>query len=217
MRRIDTPDELFAPGDPATSTKGTTVRNWWLNIMQEELAGVIEGLGGTLDPVNNSQLFDWILASFAMKSGLATQIFRVATAVGASDATPLAQVQALIAEINALVIASTAEAQAMTDNTKALSPLRLKEALQGGNQSLVAAGYQKFPGGLIEQWGSVTTNSSGDVGWTFPIVFPNACLGVFASPKNTLSTYYVGTPTTGSVSIKTGTGTVAVNVRAIGY
>lgn len=70
MRRIDTPDGLFAPGSPATSTKGTAVRNWWLNIMQEELAGVVEGLGDTLDPNNNGQLLERLLATFADKGDL---------------------------------------------------------------------------------------------------------------------------------------------------
>lgn len=79
MRRIDTPDGLFAPGSPATSTKGTAVRNWWLNIMQEELAGVVEGLGGTLDPADNGQVLGWILASFAAITGNASQLFRAST------------------------------------------------------------------------------------------------------------------------------------------
>lgn len=96
MRRIETVDGLFAPGDPAANLKGSPVRNWWLNAIQEELAGVVEGLGGTLDPEDNGQLFDWLIASLAMKVGDATQIFRVAGAVGANDATPLAQVQSLL-------------------------------------------------------------------------------------------------------------------------
>lgn len=101
MRRIDTVDELFAAGNPATSTKGSPVRYWWLNALQEELAGVVEGLGGTLDPEDNGQLFDWLVASFAMKSGSAAQLFRAATAEGASDVVPLAQLESLLAAISA--------------------------------------------------------------------------------------------------------------------
>ncbi|MDG4475448.1 phage major tropism determinant [Thiovibrio frasassiensis] len=100
MRRIGTQDGLFNGGDPATNTKGTVVTDDWLNAVQEELAGVVEGLGGTLDPLDNGQLFDWLLASFAMKSGSVTQLFRAATAVGSSDVVPLAQVQSLIAGVN---------------------------------------------------------------------------------------------------------------------
>lgn len=70
MRRIDTPDELFLAGDPSTNTKGTPVRYWWLNALQEEVAGVVEGLGGTLDPNNNGQLLERLLATFADKGDL---------------------------------------------------------------------------------------------------------------------------------------------------
>lgn len=81
-----------------------------------------------------------------------------------------------------LVIASTAEAQAQTDNTKALSPLRLAEALQGANRSLATSGYQKLPGGLILQWGRTASLAGESVNTiTFPLAWPNACLGSVAS------------------------------------
>lgn len=76
-----------------------------------------------------------------------------------------------------LAVASTAEARALISNVVAISPLRLKEAFQGANQSLAASGYQKLPGGLIIQWG-ITGSIAGDasVTVTFPVAFPNACL-----------------------------------------
>lgn len=40
--------------------------------------------------------------------------------------------------------------------------------------SLASNGYQKWPSGCIEQWGSVTTNPSGVGTITYPIAFPNA-------------------------------------------
>lgn len=50
----------------------------------------------------------------------------------------------------------------------------------GTNQSLVGNGYQKLPGGLIIQWG---TNPGGgnDRDIYYPIAFPNAVLGVYAT------------------------------------
>lgn len=75
-----------------------------------------------------------------------------------------------------LQIASLAEAQAWIDNTKALSPLRLAEALKGANQSFSGNGYQKIPGGLILQWGSATFPNTGagstQVNINFPLAFP---------------------------------------------
>lgn len=70
MQRIATQDGLFNPGDPATNTKGTVVTSDWLNTQQEELAGVVEGLGGTLDPNNNGQLLERLIATFADKGDL---------------------------------------------------------------------------------------------------------------------------------------------------
>lgn len=80
MRRIGTLDGLFNGGDPATNTKGTVVTADWLNAIQEELAAVVEGLGGTLNPVDGNQVFDWLLASFANIGGNAAQTFRAALA-----------------------------------------------------------------------------------------------------------------------------------------
>lgn len=41
----------------------------------------------------------------------------------------------------------------------------------GANQSLSTSGYQKLPGDLILQWGTVTTSASATVPVTFPIPF----------------------------------------------
>lgn len=98
-------------------------------------------------------------------------------------------------------IASTAESQAWTNNTNVLTPLRLKEALQGTNQSLVTSGYQKLPGGLIIQWGGASTSASVATVVSFPISFPTACFRVFSG--NSTVGLSNGTPTSYS---KTTTG-----------
>ena len=74
-------------------------------------------------------------------------------------------------------LATSAEAQALTDALKVLTPATLAAALQGTNQSLAVNGYQKLPGGLIIQWGNIASAASGAiVTVTFPIAFPNAVL-----------------------------------------
>ncbi len=45
--------------------------------------------------------------------------------------------------------------------------------------SLAANGYVKLPGGLIIQWGTATTASTGAATVTFPLAFSTACWGVF--------------------------------------
>jgi hypothetical protein len=58
--------------------------------------------------------------------------------------------------------------------------------------SNASAGYQKLPSGLIIQWGTFTTSSSADVGVTFPIAFPNACLSACYSNNTNTSFGEVG-------------------------
>jgi len=69
---------------------------------------------------------------------------------------------------------------------------------QGGNSSnssLAASGYEKFPSGLIIQWGSCL--ASGVV--TFPIAFPNACFSVAGSGYGWFT--YPGNPWATTVSL----------------
>lgn len=105
------------------------------------------------------------------------------------------------AEVDAkTTVASTGQAQAWLSNTTLLTPLRLDEAFKGSNQSLTSNGYQKVPGGTIEQWG-VTTFASISAGQqlsitgTFPIAFPNTTLihnvSVVTSDPNNFSVSFL--------------------------
>lgn len=78
-------------------------------------------------------------------------------------------------------LADETEARALTNATNALTPATLAAALAGSNQSLSASGFQRLPGGLILQWGEVTTSTSGDVSVTFPLAFPTACASVIGT------------------------------------
>lgn len=80
-------------------------------------------------------------------------------------------------------LATTAEAQAGTDDTRAITPLKLFDSLKGSNQSLSASGYQKIHGGLIIQWGTATSSGTAinNVSITFPISFPNNCLNFYGT------------------------------------
>lgn len=44
------------------------------------------------------------------------------------------------------------------------------------------SGYQKLPGGLIMQWGTIASGGSQDGSTTFPLQFPTACYVVVPSP-----------------------------------
>ena len=87
-------------------------------------------------------------------------------------------------------VASTAQAQAQVSNTVLISALRLADAFKGSNQSLTSSGHQKLPGGLIVQWGFVTTqpglavSAEGVIPATFSIPFPNGTLIAISSASS---------------------------------
>ena len=76
-------------------------------------------------------------------------------------------------------IATALQAQQRALNTVLLTPQRLDDSFKGANQSMVVNGYQKMPGGLIEQWGTASvplTSGAGSVTITLPTAFPLAYL-----------------------------------------
>jgi hypothetical protein len=82
-------------------------------------------------------------------------------------------------------LATSAEADAGTRNDLAVTPAALGIA----TRNYANPGYARLPGGLILQWGE--TNSidvppgGGTVTATFPIAFPNACLNLQGTERNT--------------------------------
>lgn len=92
---------------------------------------------------------------------------------------------AFITASTATQVASAAQSRAMTANNVYLSPLQLANAFTGTNQSLGASGWQKLPGGLILQWGVVSTvvfNNGFNV-FNFPLAFPTQAYRIIASPQ----------------------------------
>jgi hypothetical protein len=101
--------------------------------------------------------------------------------------------------------ASDAEAQAFAVANKVLSPATLAAAFQGANQDLSANGRQKLPGGLIFQFGTVTTVAGADLPVNFPIAFPNNVRSMSAilvgSYTSQRTVQLAGHPTTTGFSI----------------
>jgi hypothetical protein len=107
----------------------------------------------------------------AFLNGLQEEVLAVIEGAGL---TPAAGNWAqLLTAIQALIASGAASAVANALNTP---------------QSLTAAGYKVFPGGLILQWASAavpdfgaggTGETSGTLTW--PITFPSACLAAFVS------------------------------------
>lgn len=118
-------------------------------------------------------------------------------------------------------LATDAEAQAFTAD-KFIDGAKLNTAFKGANQSLIASGYQKFPGGLILQWGVNNVNAGTSLTVTLPIAFPNSFVsltsgvnGATATATN-YSNSSIFTVSQLKLSVNTGTG-IGVSWIAIGY
>ena len=88
MHRIDgaaaAPGGVFTEGDPNVGTPATVVTDDWLNAVQEEIAGVIEGSGSALSKPSNAQLLVAILAliAAAVPAGKLSAFARTAAPTG---------------------------------------------------------------------------------------------------------------------------------------
>ena len=84
MQRIydsTTEQEEFQGGDVLNKIPATLITPDWLNTVQEEIAGVVEGAGLTLDPEDNTQLLKAIQDLIAPQ-GLSAQAALAAQAFG---------------------------------------------------------------------------------------------------------------------------------------
>ncbi|MCP1404566.1 pyocin knob domain-containing protein [Achromobacter insolitus] len=123
--------------------------------------------------------------------------------------------------------ATTAQAVALLDDVAFLTPKKLADAFKGSNQSLTDNGFQRHPGGLIEQWCTVSGALGGSVAVTFPFAFPNAVLHAMsfyvagvdpgASSPSTVGGTLYGPMTLAGVNVRFGPGYSTCRVRAWGY
>jgi hypothetical protein len=93
----------------------------------------------------------------------------------------------------------------ITADPNALPPKFVTDLMSDNN--LGAPGYQKFPGGLIIQWGS----GVGGTPVTFPIEFPNAARSIACSPQSgtTVSHAVTGLSKTGATVVTNNSSTGA--------
>lgn len=116
-------------------------------------------------------------------------------------------------------VATTAQVQAGTDFSAPITPAALAGAM---GASVAASGYQKFPDGLIIQWGQTAVSASDVVtDVSLPITFPNAFLRAYASIESyTVNTGIRVCPTKQSTSVirlqQNATATTSCSWMAIG-
>lgn len=89
-------------------------------------------------------------------------------------------------------VATQAQAEAGTDNTTDMTPLRVLQAMQAKGGAIVASyyglgGYVKFGNGFMIQWDYLGNLGSGTYTYNFPITWPNACMSIMVTPTYSAS------------------------------
>lgn len=172
MHRIDTPtaqvDKFglgkngFTRGNPQTGTPATELDDDYFDMLQEEMATVVESTGVALDKAKHNQLL------IALKNLLL------------SRSNPFADIKA---DGNAAIATALANLGLGTAATKTVGTGAGQIPDMSSFTSSLASGHwwQRMPGGLIIQGGfSPTSNppSVQDVNISFPIAFPNRMLWI---------------------------------------
>ena len=124
-------------------------------MLQEELAGVVEATGVSLDKSKHNQLLT-ALKSLLLSRGHPFADIKSDGAAAVDEA------------LSNLGLKSAAKRDVGTGTNQ----------IPDMNSFASGAGWMKFPSGKIIQYGYQTSSSSGSVVVSFPIPFPTQCFGV---------------------------------------
>ncbi|WJY16366.1 hypothetical protein PCO82_06820 [Pectobacteriaceae bacterium CE90] len=159
----------FTEGNPQTGEAVTALSGAFFDAVQEEIAGVIEGAGLTLNKDSNYQLWAALHAVFAkLASPALTGTPTAPTPAQATNSTQIATTEFVAGAIS-------------------------KFSSGSFEKLLSTAGYQKLPSGFIVQWGtlsmsSTTQNEYTILPFTFPVTFPNALFALTSGLRTGLAT-----------------------------
>lgn len=201
-------------------------------IYRFETTDPVQGGPGGIDNLPTNQLANrtaWLKAQVeailldiaAIESGYATAASLAGHTGNTSNPHGVTKAQVGLGSVLNYGVATQAEAEACTVDTKYMTPAKLAAAFTGGNRQLADSGYQRLPGGLIIQWGGTTIAAGADQTAVLPIAFPLANIFVMASSAdNSDGLYRVSAHSQTNTSLKLkNTYSFPVSVRwiAVGY
>ncbi|MEW9866512.1 hypothetical protein AB3H28_07040 [Escherichia coli] len=161
----------FTRGNPQTGTPATDLDDDYFDMLQEELCGVVEASGASLEKGRHDQLLTALRALLLSRKNPFGDI--------KSDGTVKTALENL-----GLGEAAKRNVGTGTNQIPDMGSFTL---------SVSGTGYQKLPSGFILQWGSIgAPGIAQDVVTHFPIAFPNRCLRVLVSQDYTPDSGAVG-------------------------
>lgn len=177
------PDAPYVDGDPSTGVAGSAVPAKAIEPPMRELVNLIEEAGITPDAEDLTQVAQAVLDLIGLHNvdGEAHADIRALIAAIAMPG------QATETEAGLIELATSAEVATLTDGQRAVTPAGLGSVF---GKSLAVNGYQKFPGGLILQWGNlVNMVTDAATAVTFPVAFPLVVYALAATASDTAAAF----------------------------
>ncbi|WP_439954215.1 gp53-like domain-containing protein [Escherichia coli] len=196
----------FTRGNPQTGTPATDLDDDYFDMLQEELCGVVEASGASLEKGRNDQLLTALRALLLSRKNpfgdiksdgtVKTALENLGLGETINKASGAMQKSANGADIsdvsafrNALQLGTAATRDVGADNASKLLDLDSFRSMMSGN------GYIYIPciattGNSVKlmlQWGTVATQKGADAGYALPFAFPYA--GLFATGNRGTSGY----------------------------
>ncbi len=145
---------------------------------QAEYAADAQRSSGNIPGVARSALVNKAIRQSSFAASMIGQFIADQGGINVVDDGDVAGLKTdFIASIRAYLqtqVATTAQAQAQTENTLLLTPLRLADSFKGANQVLSGNGRQNLPGGVKLQWGSISITTVSGSGSLATAVFSQA-------------------------------------------
>ncbi|UXY12085.1 hypothetical protein N7922_06035 [Kosakonia sp. ML.JS2a] len=180
----------FTAGNPQTGTPATDLDEAFFDMLQEELAGVVESSGVALDKTKHNQLLTALKALLLTRANPFADIKADGTtvaALGNLGAAPLASPN--------LTGTPTAPTAVTGTNTTQIATMAALQAAINDAHTFAASGYQRLPSslpdhtGLMIQWGSGLVSTPGtSQTYTLPQAFTTAFYQILISHDDGLST-----------------------------
>ncbi len=196
----------FTRGNPQTGTPATDLDDDYFDMLQEELCGVVEASGASLEKGQHDQLLTALRALLLSRKnpfgdiksdgtvqtalenlGLGETINKASGAMQKSaNGSDISDVSAFR---NALQLGTAATRDVGADNASKLLDLDSFRSMMSGNGYIYipCIATTGNPVKLMLQWGTVATQKGVDAGYALPFAFPYA--GLFATGNRGTSGY----------------------------
>ncbi|WP_374190799.1 gp53-like domain-containing protein [Escherichia coli] len=196
----------FTRGNPQTGTPATDLDDDYFDMLQEELCGVVEASGASLEKGRNDQLLTALRALLLSRKNpfgdiksdgtVKTALENLGLGETINKASGAMQKSANGADIsdvsafrNALQLGTAATRDVGADNASKLLDLDSFRSMMSGNGYIYipCIATTGNPVKLMLQWGTVATQKGVDTGYALPFAFPYA--GLFATGNRGTSGY----------------------------